>query len=151
MADLTKLDNVAIKSTPEEISLRKQRKTNVAQRKYNVHVALRLLQYIDDTPDMNQTKLAKMLGMSSAYLSRIINGKENLSLNTIAEYETRLGGYSLLGKYAPKATYSVIQVKDCKFDIFAPSQAFSFNLKSSNLFKKDSTYVRDEANIVYAW
>lgn len=142
MADLKRLDSIAIESTPKEIAFRATIKANPAQRKYNVHVALRLLQYIEDTPGMNQTKLAGKLGKSSAYISRVINGKENLSLDTVAEYERMLNGYSLLPNQEEKSN-------DIQF--LADSQTFSERLELSKLYKKVSTYVRSETNLVYAW
>ena len=142
MADLKRLDSIAIESTPKEIAFRASIKANPAQRKYNVHVALRLLQYIEDTPGMNQTKLANKLGKSSAYISRVINGKENLSLDTVAEYEQLLDGYSLLPNQEKKSS---------QLQIIADNQKFSEKLEFSKLYKKVSTYVRSEANIVYAW
>lgn len=142
MADLKRLDSIAIESTPKEIAFRATIKANPAQRKYNVHVALRLLQYIEDTSGMNQTKLAGKLGKSSAYISRVINGKENLSLDTVAEYERMLNGYSLLPNQEEKSN-------DIQF--LADSQTFSERLELSKLYKKVSTYVRSETNLVYAW
>lgn len=142
MADLKRLDSIAIESTPKEIAFRATIKANPAQRKYNVHVALRLLQYIEDTPGMNQTKLARKLGKSSAYISRVTNGKENLSLDTVAEYERMLNGYSLLPNQEEKSN-------DIQF--LADSQTFSERLELSKLYKKVSTYVRSETNLVYAW
>lgn len=142
MANLKrKLDSIAVESTPREIAFRTTKRANSAQRKYNIHIALRLLQYIKDTPGMNQTKLAGKLGKSSAYISHVINGKENLSLDTVAEYERMLDGYSLLPNLEEGTSQSIIIAANLKF---------SEKLKLSKLYKKVSTYVRSEANFVYA-
>lgn len=96
MADLKKLKNISVDKTSEFKKLNEKMKATAVQRKYNVHVAMRLLLYIDEHEGMNQTSLAKLLDVSPAFVSKIINCKVNLSLDTVSEYEQKLDGYPLL-------------------------------------------------------
>ena len=50
---------------------------------YSAEIALRVLAAIEDNPDLNQAKLAVKLGVSPQQISKIVQGNENLSLETI--------------------------------------------------------------------
>ena len=50
---------------------------------YSAEIALRILATIEDNPDLNQAKLAEKLGVSPQQISKIVQGNENLSLETI--------------------------------------------------------------------
>ena len=53
-------------------------------------VALSIISYMQEQ-GLSRADLAKLLNVSPQYMSRIISGKENFSLKTIAKIETGLG------------------------------------------------------------
>ena len=53
-------------------------------------VALLLIDYMQEN-SLNRAELAKRLGVSPQYVSRLLSGKENLSFKSIAQIEERLG------------------------------------------------------------
>lgn len=54
------------------------------------HIALILLDY-KDTHDLNQAQLAGKIGVSSEYINRVLQGKENLAPENISKIENALG------------------------------------------------------------
>jgi len=52
-------------------------------------IALTLLKY-KDVNKLNQTELANIIGVSKQYINRILQGKENLTLETICKIESAL-------------------------------------------------------------
>lgn len=66
----------------------------------NLEVALAIFNYVEDTPGMSRAILAEKLGVSQAYLCKLINGQINLSLKTIEKYEDALGIQLLPGRHS---------------------------------------------------
>lgn len=66
------------------------RRKNKKWLKYSSNIARRILAAIEDKKDFNQARLAKALGVSSQQISKIVQGKENLTLETIANLSTAL-------------------------------------------------------------
>jgi transcriptional regulator with XRE-family HTH domain len=58
---------------------------------YSSNIARRIYALLEDNDDMNQRKLAAKLGMSPQYISKILKGDTNLSLETIAILSEALG------------------------------------------------------------
>jgi transcriptional regulator with XRE-family HTH domain len=58
---------------------------------YSGKIALRVLSAVEDMPEMNQKKLAALAGVSPQQISKIVQGKENLTLKTIAKLSDILG------------------------------------------------------------
>jgi transcriptional regulator with XRE-family HTH domain len=54
-------------------------------------LAVNVLAAIENKPGMTQKKLAEMLGVSPQYVSKILKGSENMTLETIAKLEDALG------------------------------------------------------------
>ncbi|HWB26669.1 MAG TPA: helix-turn-helix transcriptional regulator [Chitinophagaceae bacterium] len=50
---------------------------------YSSKIARRVLAAIDGSPELNQAKLAALLNVSPQHISKIVKGKENLTLETI--------------------------------------------------------------------
>jgi len=50
---------------------------------YSSKIARRILAAIDANPELNQAKLASLLNVSPQQISKIVKGKENLTLETI--------------------------------------------------------------------
>lgn len=56
-----------------------------------LEVAINLYDYIENTPGMSRAILSEKLGVSQAYICKLINGKINPSLRTLEKYEKILG------------------------------------------------------------
>lgn len=57
---------------------------------YSSNIAFRILAAIDDNKDLSQTKLAELLNVTPQYISKILKGHENLTLETIAKLSEAL-------------------------------------------------------------
>lgn len=58
--------------------------------RYSSNIARRILAVIEDKEDFSQANLARLLGVSPQHISKIVKGKENLTLETIANISTVL-------------------------------------------------------------
>jgi len=58
---------------------------------YSSRVAMRILTAIEETPGMNQKKLAEAVGVKDQYISKVIKGQQNLSLKSIFKLSEALG------------------------------------------------------------
>ena len=67
-----------------------KRRANRAWLRYSQIIAMKMLDRMDELK-MTQKALADIMGCSQQYVSKIVRGKENLSLETIAKIETALG------------------------------------------------------------
>lgn len=77
------------KSWSEESSLRQK---NRKWLKYSSNIARRILAAIEGNEKIkNQTDLAKLVGVKQQQISKILQGRENLTLETIANLSTALG------------------------------------------------------------
>jgi len=61
----------------------KLRKNSPWLREYSSEIARRILASIEKNEELNQTKLAELLSVSSQQVSKIVQGHENLTLETI--------------------------------------------------------------------
>ncbi|MGN6436023.1 MAG: helix-turn-helix transcriptional regulator [Agriterribacter sp.] len=59
------------------------RRANPWMRHYSSQIARRVLTILDSNPELTKSKLAAELGVSSQYVSKVLKGKENLTLETI--------------------------------------------------------------------
>lgn len=59
------------------------RKANPWLKQYSSEIARRILSIIENKEKLNQTKLAETLNVSPQQISKIVKGKENLTLETI--------------------------------------------------------------------
>jgi len=63
--------------------------------RYSSHIARRILAAIEDRQKVdskiNQSHLANIIGVTPQYISRVVKGKENLSLETIGKLSDALG------------------------------------------------------------
>jgi plasmid maintenance system antidote protein VapI len=58
---------------------------------YSAEIAARILYIIENDEELNQTKLAEALNVSRQQVSKILQGKENLTLETIDKISQALG------------------------------------------------------------
>src|SRR5439155_22632291 len=61
------------------------------QLRYSSNVARMVNAAIEDSEGLNQKKLAEQIAVSPQYISKILKGEENLSLETIAKLSVALG------------------------------------------------------------
>ena len=72
----------------------KARQTNIDWTKRSFKIAVRILREIraqKETNGMTQKQLAEMMGVTPQYINKVVKGKENLTLETIAKIEQVLG------------------------------------------------------------
>ncbi|MBO7437706.1 MAG: helix-turn-helix transcriptional regulator [Bacteroidaceae bacterium] len=65
------------------------RKANREWLRYSQYIAIRMLSRMDEQ-HITQTILAEKMGCSQQYISKVLKGKENLSLETISKIESAL-------------------------------------------------------------
>lgn len=73
---------------------------------YSSQIARRVLSLIEDNEELNQRKLADTLNVSAQQISKIVQGKENLTLETIYKLSKALN-FELIS--FPEYKYSVVQ------------------------------------------
>lgn len=66
------------------------RKENASWLRWSRQVALAIIDYMQDN-GLRRSDLAKKLGVSPQYISRLLSGTENLSFKSIANIEDKLG------------------------------------------------------------
>lgn len=63
---------------------------NRAWLRYSQHIAMMMLDKMEEL-NMSQKKLSELMGCSQQYVSKVLKGQENLSLETISKIERSLG------------------------------------------------------------
>lgn len=58
---------------------------------YSSNIARRVVAILEERKDLNQKSLAELLDVSQQYISKLLKGEENLTLETIAKLSTVLG------------------------------------------------------------
>lgn len=93
------IDIVRENSTGEPGAWKKQAQADVekwAWKKYALGIAIKIRSKMEET-GITQKKLADMMGCSQQYVSLLLKGNENLTLETISRIESALN-ISLLGE-----------------------------------------------------
>lgn len=67
------------------------RKENRGWLKYAYKISLRIQAAIEEKENFSQKDLAKLIGVSPQYISKVIKGQENLTLETIFKLSSNLG------------------------------------------------------------
>ena len=67
-----------------------ERKANKEWLRYSQRIAMQMLDKMESV-GMTQKRLAELMGCSQQYVSKILRGKENLSLETLYKIESALG------------------------------------------------------------
>lgn len=101
---MTTLEKLKQISEPAPSNWREQaqwRKDNRDWLRKSGRIAVAVLAAIDADPDMSQTLLAEKMGVTKQYISKIVKGQENLSLQTICKLESALG-ITLVEVQAPR-------------------------------------------------
>ena len=58
--------------------------------RYSQHIAMMMLDRMEEL-ELTQKSVAERMGCSQQYISRVLKGTENLSIETIAKIESALG------------------------------------------------------------
>lgn len=66
------------------------RQRNKGWLRYSQHIAIMMLDKMDEL-GITQKSVAERMGCSQQYISRVLKGTENLSIETISKIETALG------------------------------------------------------------
>ncbi len=88
MANIDKLNKIASNNS-NWIEEAKKRRENRDWQKYSQKIAIKVLLAIRER-NIKQKQLAEMIGVSPQQISKILKGKENLTLQTIAKIEKAL-------------------------------------------------------------
>lgn len=91
MDNLEKLENISLPSQTDWREKAQWRKDNRDWLRQSGRIAVAILEAIDATPGMSQKVLAEKLNVSQQYISKVVKGSENLSLQTICKLESALG------------------------------------------------------------
>ena len=75
--------------------------------RYSQGIALSVLDKMDEL-GLTQKALAERMGCSQQYVSRIVKGRENLSLETIAKLEVALEVDIILEAFKPVTSYEKV-------------------------------------------
>lgn len=110
--------------------------------RYSSNIARRILASIRDKQDrgidMNQKKLASNVGVTPQYISKVVKGKENLSLETIAKLSEALGieliTFPAYRHSGPQNIRSITRVLE-----LSPSQVY--NLDHENFSQLESIFI----------
>lgn len=66
------------------------RMANKSWLRYSQHIAMMMLDRMEEL-ELTQKSVAERMGCSQQYISRVLKGTENLSIETIAKIESALG------------------------------------------------------------
>ena len=86
-----KLADFTVKRPSQWLKNAQHRSENKKWLEYTFQIAIKVLAAIDATPGMTQKQLAVLMGVSPQYISKILKGQENLTLETISKMEIALG------------------------------------------------------------
>lgn len=120
-----------LKKTKNKSSWFEQAKYRVANRKwlnYSSEIAMRILAITKENKDLNQIRLAELMDVSPQYVSKIVQGNENLSLESIAKLSSVLG-------------VELISFPDFKYSIPAQELAPEFVLPVASEMQAQLEYV----------
>ena len=73
------------------------RMANMSWLRYSQHIAMKMLDKMDEL-GMTQKRLSELMGCSQQYVSRIVKGNENLTLEMLSKIEDNLGVEVFKGK-----------------------------------------------------
>lgn len=123
MTTLEKLKQIS-ESAPSNWREKAQwRKDNRDWLRKSGRIAIAVLAAIDSDPDMSQTVLAEKMGVTKQYISKLVKGQENLSLQTICKLESALG-ITLVEVQVSQASQMATPVEYCQHQWHTSKQVF---------------------------
>ena len=122
--DIEKLAQIAKQRSEVEVVRAKERKKNHEWLRMSQDIALSLHHYLR-TADMSQKELAARMGVSAAYVGKLLKGCENLTLETICKIQSVIGENlvtvarpyvaRVILQIAPMGTFSTSAVESEKY------------------------------------
>ncbi len=110
MTTLEKLKQISEAAPSDWREQAQWRKDNRDWLRKSGRIAVAVLEAIDANPEMSQAKLAEKMGVTKQYISKIVKGQENLSLQTICKLEAALG-ITLVDVKSFQATQTAVPVE----------------------------------------
>ena len=109
MANIEKLNKI-LTGKSNWIDKAKERQENKAWLKHSQKIAVKVLRTLREM-NMKQKELAENIGVSPQQISKIIKGKENLTLETISKLENALNVNLILSERKPVKTIKEYIIK----------------------------------------
>ncbi|GIU70339.1 MAG: transcriptional regulator [Candidatus Woesearchaeota archaeon] len=103
MANINKLNEIA-SSNSNWIEEAKKRRENREWQKHSQKIAIKILRAIREK-NINQKQLAEIIGVSPQQINKIVKGKENLTLQSIAKIEKALNIELIFSKEENNISY----------------------------------------------
>ena len=89
----------------KEIEIIRRKRENRDQLRMSQEIALCIRYYLR-TKEMTQNELAEKMGVSAVYVSKLLRGGENLTIETICKVQKALG-VTIINIPQPYATYTI--------------------------------------------
>lgn len=137
---MEKLSSMAKNRSKESVEKAKQRKGNREWLRMSQEIALCLHYYLRKS-SMTQRDLADKMGVSPAYVGKLLKGGENLTLETISKIQESIGE-SLITVASPYGYTGVIQPFHTSGFNFTGK---GFNFKTENSPASGFTPIKDAA------
>jgi transcriptional regulator with XRE-family HTH domain len=103
--------------------------------RYSSNISRRILSSLEDDANLNQIILAKQIGVSPQYISKVLKGQQNLSLETIAKLSEALKVELII---FPEYKYSAPKNIAISYHFINDDEVVFFNVKTENNFIKKS-------------
>ena len=136
---MTTLEKLEQSSAPAPSDWREKaqwRKDNCDWLRKSGRIAVAVLEAIDANSDMSQAKLAEKMGVTKQYISKIVKGQENLSLQTICKLESALG-ITLVEVKSFQATQTAVPVEYSQHEWLISKQ---FHSEMTSAFAYSQSY-----------
>lgn len=131
--NLQKLEAIAQERPAEAIKAAEYRKNNRKWLRMSKKIALAIRYHLRNDR-MSQKDMADKMGVSAAYIARLLKGEENLTLETISALQDAIG-HELVSVPAPYA-FSVVMQAPSSPHVVTGSMMTSEKYKSSQPFNK---------------
>lgn len=127
-ADIEKLNAMAAERSENAIEQAVNRKNNREYLRMSQRIALNIHYYLREN-NISQKELAERMGVSAAYIGKIMKGNENLTLESICKLQEALGKtlIQISEPYVCKSTWQ---------------QASRCNKRQQGLLSSSKTYVK---------
>lgn len=127
--NLQKLEAIAQERPADAIKAAEYRKRNRNWLRMSQKIALAIRYYLRND-GMSQKDLADKMGVSAAYIAKLLKGRENLTLETISALQDAIG-HELVSVPAPYAFSGIMQAMSPKLHAATCQVSTSKKYKSS--------------------
>ncbi|MDE6338238.1 MAG: helix-turn-helix domain-containing protein [Muribaculaceae bacterium] len=139
--DLSRLEQVAVDESSAEKKIAAERKENGDMYKASFRIAMKIKRALR-VKHMTQIRLAELMGVDAAVVSKYLTGKANMELKTIVKIEKALGINIIDREISPKKKKEVIILSNA----FEKVETFSKNTEDENVISIHSVPV--DANLI---